>query len=1199
MPMPSQREGAEVSLSGWAFAVDRGGTFTDAVGIDPHGCLHTGKVLSEVPERATDPITAAIDAVLAANGAARNQVKSVRIGTTLATNALLTRTGARTALVTTQGLGDLSWIRDQSRPDLFALSINRPEPIAERVIEVNERLDVAGCLVEPLDEIDLHEQLLQAKLDGIESIAICFVHGWLHSDHEDRAADLARSIGFQEVLTSRDAAMRGFVVRLTTLSADAALSPIIRRGLDPLRKAFRGRPVLCMQSHGGLVELNEFRGINAILSGPAGGVIGARKVAQSAGFKRSVALDMGGTSTDVAWLGDEIERFEQTVVEGERLAVPMIGIHTVAAGGGSVCRFDGQRLRVGPQSAGAFPGPACYRCDGPCALTDCFLVLGRVPLERFPSVFGSTGDQLPSVELASAAVEKLADEVAASGAPRASAESTAEGCLTIAVEVTAAAVRRISIEQGRDLHGAALVAYGGAGGQIACQVAERLGIATVLFHPIAGLLSAWGIGQADRQTIQRRSFEQTLDDASVQQAERLLQDLEEELAGQHEHAQELHIAKRAMLRSHDWDRGIVVEWSDSASMMHQFQTQTRSRFGYDPGEAPLVIATLEVEAVRPGADQPSGTTLERTDQIGQTTRVAIDGEWRAVPVYQRSSIAVDSVIEGPALLLEDGATVFVEPGWIGHLLSDGTLRCDLVSTAQHAVVERQWDERDPVLLSVMSHRFRAIADEMGAVLRATARSVNMRERLDYSCALFDEHGALIANGQHMPVHLGSMSESVRHVIGSMGSQLQSGDAVLLNDPFRGGTHLPDLTLVSPLFLTGQSSPAFYVASRGHHADIGGVAPGSMSPDATSLEQEGVVIDAMLLCRHGTLRTDELRRRLVEAKHPCRSPDRVIDDLRAQLASNQRGLVSLQTVVDEYGAVQTKRFASALQRVSEQAVRNLQKTLTPGSAMVPMDGGGQIRVSVQTDAPNMVFNFDGTSPQRPECLNAPPAVTKAAVLYVLRCLLQDDIPLNEGCLNAVEVRIPDGCLLKPSQGAAVAGGNVETSQLVVDALFMALGVLANSQGTMNNFSFGDEQVQYYETICGGSGAGPGFNGASAVQSHMTNSRLTDPEVFEDRYPVLVRRFQRRHNSGGLGQWGGGDGVVRELEFRRTMTASLLASRREYAPMGAEGASDGLPGEQILMHEDGTIVSLIGRWTRSIAKGDRLTIKTPGGGGWGTA
>ena len=1172
---------------GWSLAVDRGGTFTDAVGVGPDGLVRTAKVLSEVSGRSDDAITAAVRAVVEPAGATLDDVDSLRIGTTVATNALLTRTGARTALVTTRGLGDLAWIRDQSRPELFALRVERPEPIAAMVIEADERLSVDGQVLIPLDEGGLRDRLAGARAAGMESVAVCLVHGWMHEEHERAAARIAREVGFEEVVTSADAPLRGFVSRLATLSADAALTPILHRGLRPVARAFGTGRILCMQSGGGLVGLARFRGVRALLSGPAGGVIGARAVARRGGFGRAVAFDMGGTSTDVAWLGAELERFAETRIAGERLAEPMLGVHTIAAGGGSVCRFDGGRLRVGPESAGADPGPACYRRGGPCTVTDCNIVLGRVPVSRFPAVFGPGEDQGPSDEASREAVESVGLSLGGAMA----IEQVAEGCLAIAVEATAAAVRKISIEQGRDLAEAAFVAFGGAGGQIACRVAEAIGVRTVLFHPRAGVLSAWGIACAERRALRRRSVEVELSPAALREVEESLGVMEREARA--ELGGGGRCERRVTLRSRDWDRGVLVGFGPMAEMTEAFCAACRKRYGFDPGPDGAVIASAEVEAIAeagfPNAEGEAGGG----ETSAESTRVFFGGRWCEVPVVARGALSVGRVIDGPAMVLEDGATVVIDPGWRAEVMDDGTLRCDRVGESGVRVSSAE----DPVLLAVFGHRFRAIADEMGAVLRATARSVNIRERLDFSCAVFDAAGSLIANGEHMPVHLGSMGESVRHVIAAFGDRLGPDDAVLLNDPYHGGTHLPDLTLVSPVFVAGESR--FFVASRGHHADIGGVAPGSMAPGAKTLEEEGVVIDGFVFREGGRMRTAELRALLGGGRYPCRAPDRVIDDLRAQLAANQRGIEGLLGLAGEYGVDVVADQARRLQVYAEAAVRRLVRTLRPGEARVPTDGGGEIRLRVDIDGDGAVFDFSGTSRQRGDALNAPPAVTHAAVLYAIRCLLDDDIPLNEGCLRAARIQIPEGCVLRPRPGAAVAGGNVETSQLVVDALFAAMGVLANSQGTMNNLSFGDEGVQYYETICGGLGAGAGFAGASAVQGHMTNSRLTDPEVLESRFPVRLWRFGRRAGSGGGGRWHGGDGAVREIEFLRPMTVSMLAGRRETAPAGGGGGGAALVGTQHAVSNSGETEPLTGQWTREFGAGERLVIETPGGGGWGPA
>ncbi|GAB4383013.1 MAG: hydantoinase B/oxoprolinase family protein [Phycisphaerales bacterium] len=1202
--------GAAQAESGtWHFAVDRGGTFTDVIASAPDGTLRTAKVLSESGEEGGDAISEAIARVLRENHASDAQVGSIRIGTTVATNALLTRTGVPTVLVVTQGLGDLVWIRDQSRPDLFALRIVRPEPIPARVIEARGRLDSGGREVAPLDEQTLHHDLAAAWQAGCRAAAICLMHGWQFDAHERQAARIARRVGFEHVLTSRDVPMRGYVTRLATLAADASLTPLLHRSLHTVRARFAGARLLGMQSNGGLVGLDVFRGVNAVLSGPAGGVVGAAAVGASAGFGRVVTLDMGGTSTDVAWYDGTLHRSEETRIAAERLRVPMLEVHTIAAGGGSICSFDGQRLRVGPDSAAAIPGPACYGRSGPPTITDCNVVLGRVPVAFLPSVFGPDGRQPASAEASRASLTQIMSKMRQAGHPVGCLEELADGLLAVAIEAMAGAVRRISIEQGRDLNGAALVAFGGAGGQVACRIAETLAIDAVLIHPLGGMLSAWGIASADQRVVKRASLEVPLDAdglaTAMELVDRLCADAHQELDAGPDAA----VRKRAVVRLADWEHGLEVDFGTVAQMRACFAQACLRRFGYEPSDETPFIAAVEAEAIartrRPTAPTaPRGTPGRPRGRLPMWCNAAME----PVPWFDRRDLRLGQTIEGPALIREDGATTVIDAGWRASVLEDGTLRLERTQAERQRVAGecvplrgRETDSSprpDPVRLAVFAHRFRAIAEEMGAALQRTARSVNMRVRLDYSCAVFDARGMLVANGEHMPVHLGSMSESVRHIMNIRSDDMLPGDAFLLNDPFHGGTHLPDLTLVSPFFDDAGNLRAF-VASRGHHVDIGGITPGSMPPDARRLEDEGIVIDNFLYCRGGRVRARELRELLTSGPTPCRHPERVIDDLAAQLAANRRGLEALADLAGEFTHETVGAFMQHLQDHAAQCVAARVRTLREGRAEVKLDGGGSIVVQVRVDHAlgGAEFSFAGTAPQRDDNTNAPPAVTRAAVLYVLRCLIADDIPLNDGCLQNVRILLPEGSMLQPRPGAAVAAGNVETSQLVVDALLQATGALAASQGTMNNLTFGDGKVQYYETVCGGTGAGPGFHGAHAVQSHMTNSRLTDPEILEDHFPVRLVRFSRRFGSGGRGLYAGGDGVIRELEFLAPVTLSLLAGRREHAPPGAQGGKPGAPGRQRLVSRIGVCTELAGRFTRDVVAGDRLILETPGGGGWG--
>lgn len=1199
-----------VGNAAWHFAVDRGGTFTDVIATAPDGTLRTGKVLSESTDEHADAIRDVIDQILLENGAGTDDVASIRIGTTVATNALLTRAGVPTVLVVTHGLGDLVWIRDQSRPDLFALEILRPEPIPSRVIEARGRLGSGGDEIEPFDEWALRRDLADALQSGCRAAGICLMHAWQFDAHEQRAAEIAREVGFADVLTSRDAPMRGYVARMATLAADASLTPLLHRSLHGVRKRFADAHLLGMQSNGGLVGLDSFRGVNAVLSGPAGGVVGGAAVGEAAGFGKVVTLDMGGTSTDVAWWDGRLHRSEETRIAGERLRVPMLEVHTIAAGGGSICTFDGQRMRVGPDSAGAVPGPACYGLAGPATITDCNVVLGRVPTAFLPQVFGPSRRERAAADASRVALEQLLCRVRQASNQIGCVEALAEGFLTIAVEAMAGAVRRISIEQGRELHGAALVAFGGAGGQVGCRIAEALSLDTVLLHPLAGLLSAWGIASADLRVVKRASLETPLDAEGLTAARRLAEQLTIDALHEVGTDPDCQVEQRAVMRLADWDHGLEVPFGSVKEMRESFADACARRYGYEPSDSMPFISAVEAEAV---VLTRSVTLQEASRGMASRPRGELamwcDGQKRPTPWFDRDDLRFGQSIEGPALIREDGATTVIDAGWRGSVLIDGTLRLDRVGQkesersaggASHMRENAAEESSQPDLtrMSVFGHRFRAIAEEMGAALQRTARSVNMRVRLDYSCAVFDADGKLVANGEHMPVHLGSMSESVRHIISVRAGDMRPGDALLLNDPFHGGTHLPDLTLVSPFF-DGEGTLRAFVASRGHHVDVGGITPGSMPPDARRLEDEGVVIDDCLYCRDGRVREHELRELLATGEYPCRLPGRVIDDLAAQRAANRRGLEALAALAREYTYDTAASYMAHLQDHAADCIAARLRTLNDGQARTALDGGGEIVVDMRIDGASgsVEFDFTGTAPQRGDNTNAPPAVTRAAVLYVLRCLIADDIPLNDGCLRCVRIVLPEGSMLNPNPGAAVAAGNVETSQLVVDTLMQATGTMAASQGTMNNLTFGDGRVQYYETVCGGTGAGPTFDGAHAVHSHMTNSRLTDPEILEDHFPVRLVRFSRRSGSGGAGGHTGGDGVVREIEFLSPVTVSLLSGRREHSPPGAQGGKPGAPGRQRVLSSSGECTELAGRFTRDVIAGDRFILETPGGGGWG--
>ncbi|GEO82827.1 hydantoinase B/oxoprolinase family protein [Pararhodospirillum oryzae] len=1197
----------------WAFWIDRGGTFTDIVARDPWGNLHTCKLLSDNPGLYADAALAGIRRLMDLSPGAElpeNAIEVIKMGTTVVTNALLERKGARTVLVITRGFADLPSIGDQDRPDLFARAIKLPELLHERVIEARERLTVEGHVLEALDELALRDALQAAFDDGLRTCAISFLHGYLHPVHEQKAAAIAQKIGFTQISVShRVSPLIRFVGRTDTTIVDATLSPPLRQHIDRLSMALNGTRLLFMQSNGGLVDSGQFQGKDALLSGPAGGVIATARVAAEAGADRVIGFDMGGTSTDVSHYAGALERVFESRVGGVRLRVPMMHINTVAAGGGSVVAFDGTRLTVGPQSAGAMPGPACYRHGGPPTVTDANVVLGRVQPEYFPAVFGPDGDQPLDGEAAVQAFTTLARQMGDSRP----IEVIAEAVLDLAVQNMAGAIRTLTVARGHDVTGYALCCFGGAGGQHATLVADALGIGRIVLHPLAGLLSAWGMGLADLRAMNEQSLEIPLD-AEAHQAllsvwSRLETKGRQTLALQGAPLDAVRIERRAQIRYGGSDTALEVAAGSIETMTHAFLEQHRRQFGFVL-DRPLVIATVIAEAIAPAEDGaaplgaaplPSPAPAARAARpVPPPPALAVVGLHAAgvrhpARVYARDALEPGMVIPGPALILETGATTVVDPAWQAGVMPGGIL--ELVRRGARPVRPTVGTGADPLRLALFNARFMAIAEQMGAVLRNTAHSVNIKERLDFSCAVFDPWGALVANAPHVPVHLGSMGESVRAIRAAHLGAMGAGDVFVTNAPYNGGTHLPDLTVVTPYFHRGDI--LFWVASRGHHADIGGLTPGSMPPDSKTVAEEGILLDAVPLVRGGRFLENETRARLEAGPWPARNPDQNLADLRAQIAANEAGIAELNRLMAEFGPKTVRAYMGHVQDNAEEMIRRALVGLRDGTFETPMDDGSLIRVAVRVDptARRAVIDFTGTSPQTSGNTNAPLAVTRAAVLYVLRTLVDVPIPLNEGCLKPITLIVPRGCLLNPVAPAAVVAGNVETSQMVVDALYGALGLMAGSQGTMNNITFGDDTVQYYETVCGGGGAGPDHDGASGVHTHMTNSRLTDPEILERRFPVLVDAFTLRRGSGGEGRFRGGDGVIRRLCFRKPMTAAIVSNRRNHPPHGLAGGQPGAAGVNRVERVGGQLEFLPGTTRVTLAAGDTLVVETPGGGGFG--
>ena len=1176
----------------WRIAVDRGGTFTDVVATTPDGRLVTAKLLSENPGHYADAASEAVRRLMKAHG--EGPIAELRIGTTVATNALLERKGERLALAITRGFADALRIGTQARPHIFARHIVLPEQLPATVVEIDERVGVDGNVLRPLDENAARATFAQLRADGFDALAIVLLHGWQHRAHEARLGTLAREAGFAQVSLSHEVApLIRLIPRGDTSVVDAYLSPVLRRYTDGLQASLPAAGALrFMQSNGGLAEVGAFRGKDAILSGPAGGVVGMVAACEPLGYSRLIGFDMGGTSTDVAHYAQEYELTGDSVVAGVRVAAPMMQIHTVAAGGGSICRFDGARFRVGPESAGADPGPACYRKGGPLTVTDCNLFLGRIDPAFFPAVFGPGGDQPLDPDAARARLEEVA---ALLPEPRSLAE-IAEGFLAIAVHSMAGAIRKISVARGHDVTGYALACFGGAGGQHACRVADALGMETVLVHPLAGMLSAYGIGLAPVKAIREVSLVRPLGESFAEELAALEAEARADLLAQGIADAAIRLAPAARLRFAGSDSVLAIPCGEPQAMDAAFRAAHRQRFGYSEADGAIIVEALSVEA-----QGRAGGLARAVPEPGAVTG-AVSGHW---PTVARTAMQPGAVVHGSALIVDPGSTTVVEDGWQARLADEGSLV--LTRTAPLQRGRAAGTAADPVRLEIFNNLFMAIAEEMGVVLQSTATSVNIKERLDFSCALFDREGALIANAPHIPVHLGSMGDAIARVIDVRGSArdgrgFRRGDAYVLNDPFAGGTHLPDITVIVPVFYEPASrEPDAFVAARGHHADIGGIAPGSMPPDSRTIADEGVLLDNLLMVDEGHFLECAVREVLASGAHPARNPDRNLSDLRAQLAACTRGAELLQGAACEHGPQVVAAYMGHVLANAEESVRRLLGGLEDGEFAYPMDNGAVVKVAIRIDreARSAVFDFTGTSDQLEGNFNAPRAITRAAALYVLRTLIDDAIPMNDGCLRPVALIVPEGSMLNPNPGAAVVAGNVETSQVVTDALFAATGRLAPSQGTMNNFTFGNEAHQYYETICGGSGAGVDHPGTSAVQTHMTNSRLTDPEILETRLPVRLDTFAIRRGSGGAGRQRGGDGVVRRVTFLEAMRANILANRRKVAPRGLKGGGDAAPGQNWIERADGTRENLGATGSAEMRPGDTFVILTPGGGGFGGA
>ena len=1189
------------------FWIDRGGTFTDVVARTPDGELITHKLLSENPSRYPDAALQGIREMLGIPADApipAERIACVKVGTTVATNALLERKGERCVLVTTKGFRDALRIAYQNRPKLFALRIELPELLYEEVIEIDERVGADGTVYRALDLVQARAALEGAFNRGIRAAAIVFIHGYRYTDHEEQVAALARAIGFTQVSVSHEVSpLMKLVGRGDTTVVDAYLSPLLRRYVEQLRAELKETPLYFMQSNGGLAGAAHFQGKDAILSGPAGGFVGAVRTAQRAGFDQIIGFDMGGTSTDVTHYAGAYERGFDTEVAGVRLRVPMMHIHTVAAGGGSKLIFDGARFRVGPESAGAYPGPACYRNGGPLTVTDCHVMLGRIAPEHFPHVFGPSGDEPLDADIVARKFAELAQTISTAAGKDHTPEQVAEGFLAVAVENMARAIKKISTERGYDVSRYTLVCFGGAGGQHACRVADRLGMTRIMVHSLGGVLSALGMGLADLRVSYEQAIEAELEAGLLPRLEDEISRLCEQgyrcLEEQGVPRDQARAVTTLLVRHRGSDTPLSVPYAAETEIRSNLEAAHRRLYGFIEPDKALIVEAVSVEVAGGGIDVPMPGRKPVAQQAAIASRVFIDGGHQNIPVSQRESLAPGEKVLGPAIILEPHGTNVVEFGWEASI----TPNLDLI-LQRVLPLKREFavgTEADPVMIEIFNNRFMSIAEQMGVVLERTAHSVNIKERRDFSCAVFDRLGHLIANAPNIPVHLGSMGLSVQTVVERNQGRLAPGDVYLLNDPYHGGTHLPDLTVVTPVFAERGGGPLFFVAARGHHADIGGISPGSMPPFSRYLEEEGILFDNFKLVEAGRFRETELRKKLARGPYPARNPDQNVADLKAQVAANEMGARELNKMVAQFGLETVHAYMAHVQDNAEEAVRRVIDALSDGGFALALDNSAEIRVKIAVDRHKRAarIDFSGTSAQLAGNFNAPRAVSVAAVLYVFRCLVADDIPLNQGCLAPLEIIVPEGSMLNPSYPAAVVAGNVESSQCIVNALFGAMGVMAAAQGTMNNFTFGNERWQYYETIGGGTGAGRDFDGTSGVQSHMTNSRLTDPEVLEVRFPVLLERFEIRRGSGGGGRRRGGDGLVREIRFLQPMQAAILSNSRIQAPFGLEGGAAGKPGENRVERADGRIEVLKSCDEVMLNPSDRFVIETPGGGGFGRA
>ena len=1196
----------------WQFWIDRGGTFTDIIGRNPEGKISTHKLLSENPQQYSDAAIQGIRDILSLKSYDQipiDKIDLIKMGTTVATNALLERNGERTLLAITKGFGDILRIGYQQRPNLFALDIKLPDMLYSEIEEIDERVDIHGNIIKKLDKSGTEVKLKKAFDNGYRSIAIVLLHGYRYKKHENQINLIAKKIGFEQISVSHQVIpLMKIVPRGDTTVIDAYLSPILRRYVNQFENALgtekkdKGK-LMFMQSNGGLTDAHFFQGKDAILSGPAGGVVGMVKTGEKAGFKKLIGFDMGGTSTDVCHYNGDYERTLETQVAGVRLRAPMMLINTVAAGGGSILHFDGSRYRVGPDSAGANPGPACYRNGGPLTVTDCNVMLGKLNPELFPKVFGKNANQQIDVNIVKEKFNVLAKEISNATKKAVSPIEVAEGFLSIAIECMANAIKKISVQRGYDVSKYTLSCFGGAGGQHACLVADSLGMKKIHLHQYAGVLSAYGIGLADSRTINDLAIELNLNKDIIEslsiQFNNLKKQGREEMVAQNLNSEKLRYSSRIYLRYEGSDSALAVRFSEYQEIKSNFENIHKARFGFISPEKLLIVESIQVEVSCPSehVESKNNKRTKRGNSSLARLNVVMNGDSNPTSFYHRNNISTNDKLIGPAVIIEDTSTIVIEPGWQASINNNFDLILERTEKKQR--MSAIGTKVDPVMLEIFNNLFMNVAEQMGTVLENTASSVNIKERLDFSCALFSPTGDLVANAPHVPVHLGSMSESIKTIIRENNKTMMPGDAFLINAPYNGGTHLPDVTLIKPVYDEQEEEVIFYVATRGHHADIGGTVPGSTPAYSKHIKEEGILIDNFTLVSKGVFLEEEIYNLLSSGDFPARNIKQNIADLKAQVASAEKGAQELLGVIQNYGLKVVHAYMQHVQDNAEESVRRILDVISDSSFTYKMDDGYQVSVTISVDKKkrSATIDFTGTSDQHPSNFNAPSAICHAAVLYVFRCLVDDNIPLNAGCLKPLKLIIPEHSMINPEYPAAVIAGNVETSQYIVDTLFGALGVVAASQGTMNNFTWGNDRIQNYETICGGSGASAEQNGCSAVHTHMTNSRLTDPEVLEWRFPVRLESFSIRNNSGGDGIHKGGDGVDRRIRFLESMTVNMIAGHRVVPPYGIKGGKPGAVGKNYVIHRDARITELGTKGQIEVVKDDVFVLKTPGGGGYG--